>query len=221
MLAMIPGEYCHKQGIESAMSELGEKMLAHGPRNWMSRNFVELDMPWARFWQGLLRFMHGVLPEATSETLMKTVASRSRVITAIYTDRKRVLSLLEDIQADWLERNRDKGYPISIVLSGLFDDIHKCCKQAGLREHTYLQSIGYYGRTDRLPNERELELITMCGHGLISVARVQDLVLKTRQKAITPKEAAEEIARPCVCGIVNQDRAERIFRHLALSRNAK
>ncbi len=215
VLAMIPREYKQKVGIESAMSELAEKILAHHPHLWISHNFVELDIPRLGSMQSILRLMHRIRPEATRDLLMLKAAEKSSVITAIYTNPQNVYDLLDDIQGDWLETNRRKGYPISIVLSGLFDDVHKCCKHTGRREHTYLHSLGFFGQTGGLPGESELELVTMCGHGLISINRVRDLVGKIQRKALTPKEAAEDIARPCVCGIVNRDRAEKILRRLA------
>ncbi|OGP55865.1 MAG: hypothetical protein A2V67_12445 [Deltaproteobacteria bacterium RBG_13_61_14] len=215
VLAMIPGKYKRKQGIGEAMAELAEKMLAHGPSNWLSRNFPDLDIPQLGSKQALVRLMSRFRPEATRALLLRLVAERSSVLTAIYTDPEKVIALLQDLQGEWLKRNREKGYPISIVLSGLFGDIHQCCGATGLREHTYLHSLGFRGRTERLPAAGELELLTMCGHGLISVHLVQHLVKSVRQKQLTARQAAEEIAQPCICGIVNQDRAEKVFLRLA------
>lgn len=36
-----------------------------------------------------------------------------------------------------------------------------------------------------------------------------------RRQEISCREAAEEVSKPCVCGIVNRDRAEEIFARLA------
>lgn len=217
VLAMIPVKYKRKQGIGAAMAELAEKMLAHGPHNWLSRNFPDLDIPQLGSKQALVRLMSRFRPEATRALLLRLVAERSSVLTAIYTDPEKVIALLQDLQGEWLKRNQEKGYPISIVLSGLFGDIHQCCGATGLREHTYLHSLGFHGRTERLPAAGELELLTMCGHGLISVLRVRDLLQKIRKQEMTARQAAAAIALPCVCGIVNQDRAEKIFSRLAQS----
>lgn len=146
---------------------------------------------------------------------MRGVAYLSTVITVIYTAPKKVSDPINEIKREWLATNQKKGYPVSIVLSGLFDDIHRCCENAGIREHTYLHTLGSFGLPNALPSKPEQELITMCGHGLIARNRVQDLAGKIRQKEITPKEAAEDIAKPCVCGIVNRERAEEIFRRMA------
>ena len=73
----------------------------------------------------------------------------------------------------------------------------------------------HYLRSAKLPSEDELELITMCGHGLIAAARVRDLVQKLKIRRLTLEEAANELARPCVCGIVNRERAREVLARLA------
>ena len=214
VLAMIPTQYKDAAGITEAMSELAVKMLQYGPDNWTSRNAAEIDIPQLN---DAVKFARGlnVSPEKTAEMLISSVGGASSVITAVYTDPKKVESLIKDLKGDWLARNKAKGYPISIVLSGLFDDVHECCRKTGLTEHTYLHSLGFFGHVEDLPSEEELSLITMCGHGLISVSRVRHLVKSIRHGELTPKQAADDVAKPCVCGIVNRERAEEILRRLA------
>ncbi|UCD85510.1 MAG: hypothetical protein JSU92_04790 [Deltaproteobacteria bacterium] len=215
VLAMIPGRYKEKGGIRTAMSELALKMLAHRPHNWLTRNFAEITIPQLGAAQGLVGWLNKYWPETTRRLLMRLVAQRSTVVTAIYTEPQNTVNLVKEIKGEWLTTNQQEGYPISIVLSGLFDDIHQCCRDTGVREHTYLHSLGSFGRTGSLPAEDELELITMCGHGLIAPSRVQHLVEKVRKREITPMGAAEDITKPCVCGIANRKRAEEIFGRLS------
>ena len=215
VLAMVQGKAKSKAGVAEAMSELAEKMLARGPQNWLSRTFPDLDVPQLGWKQPLLRWLHGRRPAETEAMLFRAVAEQSSVLTALYTDPEKVVALLHDLQGDWLDRNRKLGLPISIVLSGLFHDTHECCQKAGLTEHTYLHSLGFHGRADRLPGPTELELVTMCGHGLVSINRVKDLADQIRRREITPDQAAEEMAKPCICGIVNRERAARVFQKLA------
>jgi hypothetical protein len=213
VLAMIPTEHKDAAGITDAMSELAVKMLKHGPDNWASRNATELAIPQLN---DAVKFARGlnVSPEKTAEMLISAVGGASSVVTAVYTDTAKVENLIKDLKGDWLTRNKAKGYPISIVLSGLFDDVHECCRKTALTEHTYLHSLGFFGRVADLPSEDELSLITMCGHGLIAVSRVRHLVKSVRDGAMTAKEAADDVAKPCVCGIVNRKRVEEIFRRL-------
>ena len=214
MLAMIPGEHTGKSGIRSAMRELALKMLAHNPSNWLSRNYTEIAIPQLQPMRGALGWLHGHWPEATLRLLLGAVATRTPVITAVYTDMQDVVDLIDDLKGGWLQHNRENGYPISIVLSGLFDDVHRCCQRTGSREHTYLHSLGFFGKTQDLPSEDELEIITMCGHGLVAANRVRWLVEDIRAGETTLAEAAENVARPCVCGIVNRERAGEVLRRL-------
>lgn len=220
VLAMVSRRHRQDKGIPEAMKALAQKMLAHHPDQWLSHNFLELDIPQLGSMQSLLRLAHRLLPKETQDFLFRAVAEKSSVLTAIYTRAEDACSLLGDLKGSWLEDNRRKGLPISIVASGLFTDIDECCKQTGLRQHTYLHCLEYRGRLDRLPTDDELELVTMCGHGLIAAQRVRSLVARMAKGEITAEQAADAVGRPCVCGIVNQDRAAKIFRRLVESERA-
>jgi len=214
VLAMVPGDYRDKPGAGAAMSQVALKMLEHDPENWLSRNFTEITIPKLGAAQALIEWMNEYRPDATRRLLMRGLGRFSSVVTAIYTDVDDVVSLIADLKGDWLADNQERGLPISIVLSGLFDDVRECCRRTGSREHTFLHSLGFFGKVENLPSEEELELLTMCGHGLISANRIRDMVEKIK-KGLTPRDAARHIARPCVCGIVNCKRAERALRALA------
>jgi len=109
---------------------------------------------------------------------------------------------------------------LSVVVTGLFDRTEAVCDRVGeladadpLPEpHTARWAAGIEGDTDRLPEEWVLELSTMCGHGMVAF----DLVREMREAVATGKmdvsQAAERIAEPCACGIVNTERAERLLR---------
>jgi hypothetical protein len=215
VVAMIPGEYTDKSGIRSAMRELALKMLAHNPHDWLSRNYTDLAIPQLRRVHGAFEWLHEHWPEASERLLLAIVAARTPAITALYTDMQDVVDLIDDLNGGWLQNNRENGYPISIVLSGLFDDVHRCCQRTGSQPHTYLHSLGFFGKTEGLPSGDELEIITMCGHGMIAANRVRWLLEGVRDGDTTPAEAAENVARPCLCGVVNRERAEEVFRRLA------
>ncbi len=218
-LAMIPKQHRNDAGIQESLKTLATMMMARNPHQWLSHNFLSLDIPQLGSRQTLLRWMGRIRPEATRELLFKAVAGQSNVLTALYTREEDVCGLLRDLSGSWLEVNRRRGTPISIVLSGLFGDIDGCCRQTVFSQHTYLHSLGYRGRTERLPGDTELELMTMCGHGLIAGRRVQRLAEQVREGELTAERAAAEVARPCVCGIVNRERAAGIFRRLAVRPN--
>ncbi len=66
-----------------------------------------------------------------------------------------------------------------------------------------------------LPSEDELCLVTMCGHGFIGRNRVRSLTRRIQDGELTPAQAAEDLAKPCRCNLVNRLRAEGIFGRLA------
>ena len=215
VLAYLPNEFEEIDGIGSAMKELALTMLKHNPDNWTSRNFTRVDIPDLGRLQSPLEWISRKWPENGKSVMMTLVGYTASVIAAVYNDPADVSALLSEIKGEWLTRNQKKGFPISIVLSGLPDHVGQCCRSTGLKQHTYLQSLGFYGRVKDLPSEEELALVTMCGHGLISVNRIRRLASEIRKGHISAREAASDIADPCVCGIVNLARAESAFIKLA------
>jgi len=190
VLAMIAREYQGLDGIQKAMNELAAKMLEHGRDHW---------------------------PKWTVDRLERAATGQPpSPLVAVFTETRRVENLFEDLKKKWLPRNREKGYPISLVITALFDDTRGLCQKEGFKEHTYLHSLGPFGkRAPQLPSGDELSLITMCGHGLIAKNRVRKLVESIRKGEVTPAQAAEDIARPCECGIGNKKRAQELFARLA------
>jgi len=215
IIGMIPRSAFKKRGIKSAMCQLARKMLAHAPDNFIFRDFTEITIPNLGASQKLLKWLHKYRPGAANHVVLWILAHTRSGLSAVYTDIDAVKELIEDLAGDWRGRNKKKRWPVSIVLSGLPEDIHACCQQAGLVEHTYLHSLDVFGTVENLPSEDELSLITMCGHGLVASARVKHLVERIRKGKLTPQKAAADIAKPCVCGIVNKQRAEAIFARLA------
>ncbi len=94
-----------------------------------------------------------------------------------------------------LKELKDADLGVSVIVSGVLDTVDALCREAGLTMHTVEYSGGVMGRTERLPEGPVLAITTMCGHGL------------------TP-EAAAELAKPCMCGVFNAERAERLLMEL-------
>jgi hypothetical protein len=213
VLAMVPSEYKDETGVAAAMSELALRMLEHHPENWISRNFTEIEIPRLGPAQVLIEWSSRQWPDATRRLLMRGLGRASSVVTAVYTNLDDVIDLITDLKGDWLARNGENALPISMVLSGLFDDVRRCCQRTETQQHTFLHSLGFFGSVEKLPSREELEIITMCGHGLVSTNCVRDMVGKV-EEGLPPEHAADQIARPCVCGIVNRERAEEVLRRL-------
>ena len=185
VLAITPSAVRSRPGIREAVNELAAKMLEHGRGHWPQWTIDRFEgIPGGDF--------PGTLAVA-------------------FTDVQRVENLLNDLKEEWLPRNRETGYPISIVLTGLTDDTQGICERTGFTGHTYLHSLGAFGRTERLPSYDVLCLMTMCGHGLIARNRIEKLLDAIRDGETSPEEAAADIAIPCTCGIGNHERAAGTF----------
>ena len=128
------------------------------------------------------------------------------VITATFKDETDVINMLADLKKE------DLG--MSIVVSGLVDHVKECCHKVGLEPHTVESSLGRIGRTDLLPPNEILELATMCGHSMVSVNFINEMIEKCRKGRCTPEEAAAELFKPCMCGIFNTDRAAMLIRKM-------
>lgn len=111
-----------------------------------------------------------------------------------------------------LKRIKEAELGLSVVVSGLWDRVEKCCREVGLDKHTVNFSLGRWGRTDRLPPNEILEIHTMCGHGMVTASLIEKVVEEVKKGKATPEQAAEKLFRPCMCGIFNPHRAAQLLR---------
>ncbi len=114
-----------------------------------------------------------------------------------------------------LQRVKEMDLGISITVSGLIDEVLEMARELGIKPHSINLSLDIWGKKEELPSEEVLEFVTMCGHGLISKDLVEKCIADVRSGKRTPRQAAELIARPCVCGIFNPDRAENLLARYA------
>jgi hypothetical protein len=110
---------------------------------------------------------------------------------------------------------------LSMIVQGLEEKVKKCCKQTGATPHTWNHSLGVWGKKELLPEPEIMEITTMCGHGLVSVALIKDVVEKLQRGKIKLDKAIEKIVQPCICGIINPYRLEKILTRLALNGEGK
>ncbi len=111
-----------------------------------------------------------------------------------------------------LKRLKELDVGISIVVSGLIDEIVDTAKEIGLKPHTAFLSLGIHGRKELLPEDHILEVTTMCGHAMVSAKLTRAVLDKIRTGEMTPEEGADHLAQPCPCGIFNTDRCEELFK---------
>ncbi len=121
----------------------------------------------------------------------------------VFTHRDTVAKVLAEL------KQADLG--ISVVVSGVVESVDALCRQAGLKMHTVEYSGGIHGKTDLLPDEPVLAITTMCGHGLVATNLVKKLARQIKKGKKSLEEASAELARPCMCGVFNPRRAEKIL----------
>ncbi len=104
-----------------------------------------------------------------------------------------------------------EGLGISVNVSGRADEVDEILRSQGLVRHSIEHSLGVLGRTERLPTRQVLEITTMCGHGLISHNFARKMIDWVKLGKATPRQAARYLARPCVCGAFNVERAAELL----------
>lgn len=119
----------------------------------------------------------------------------------------------EDMQRGVAElKSLDLG--MSAAVSGLFDEVFQALEKIGMKPHTVQYSLGTFGKLSLLPSEDVLEITTMCGHHLVSPLLIRKLVSDIRRGRTTIREAGTTLARQCVCGVFNPDRAEIVLQSM-------
>lgn len=110
-----------------------------------------------------------------------------------------------------LQRLKEEDLGISIVVSGLIDDVKDLARETGLKPHTINLSMGVWGMTELLPGPDVLEFGTMCGHGLVPTRLVEKAVEEVRAGRMSVEDGARMVGKPCICGIVNLTRAAKML----------
>ncbi len=127
-----------------------------------------------------------------------------------YTTMAAVFSTFEDMEA-FVKELRDADLGVSINISAPMEAARRCCQEAGIKRHSVEYSLGFQGRVERLPDKVVLEIGTMCGHGMVSHSLVKKLLDWIKEGRRTPREATRYLARFCICGVFNTERAEKLF----------
>jgi len=140
---------------------------------------------------------------------LKTVLNSTKdnsIVHGVFTNRKDLEECLKELQ------NADLG--MSVVVSGLFSEVRDSLKKIGLKPHSLNISMGIFGKKELLPEQGILDITTMCGHHCVSPLLVKKMVSDIKRDKTSIEEAARELAKPCVCGVFNTLRAERLLEEL-------
>jgi len=201
----------HRIGHESSLKEdfvvlvMPSKDINHQGSGPKLRRFLEMALKAGAIKIGDAR-RGNEYHQGGIDRLLANVEDRA-VVHAVFNDYDKLAKLLKTLKEE------DLG--LSVVVSGLFKMTEQCIKEVGLEKHTINQSLGRWGRTDKLPDPKILEFNTMCGHGMVTVNLIEEVIAEVRQGKCTPEEGAERLFKPCMCGIFNPYRAATLLRTLA------
>ncbi len=137
---------------------------------------------------------------------LKTVLENTKdnsIVHGVFANKKDLEECLAEL------KEADLG--MSVVVSGLIDDVHESARRVGLTPHSMNLSLGVWGKKELLPEQDVLDITTMCGHHCVSPHLVKKLVNDVKRDKVCLEEAARILAKQCVCGIVNPLRTERIL----------
>lgn len=112
---------------------------------------------------------------------------------------------------DFVKRVKEEDLGLSINISTSIDGAEECCHYAGIPRHSVGYSLGFEGKTEKLPNSQVLLLSTMCGHGMVSSSLAKKMIDWVKEGRRSPEEAVTYMARFCSCGVFNPARAKRIL----------
>ncbi len=146
-------------------------------------------------------FKAGLKPDEYAATLDKAYG-----VAGCFSDKEAVRSLLKKL------KEADTG--ISIVISGLIDEIVEIARGLDLKPHTAFLSLGVHGKRSLLPEDEVQQITTMCGHGMVAAKLSKAVIGRVKSGKMTPEAGAHLLAQPCPCGIFNTDRCEAILKEL-------
>jgi hypothetical protein len=130
--------------------------------------------------------------------------ARASIGHLVFDDREKVKGFIKELV------EADLG--LSVVVSGLFDEVGDMCQAAGIKRHTAQCSLGVWGNVETLPDEKILDITTMCGHSMVSFNLVQRMAREVQKGLLSLDEAGRKMARPCSCGVFNPKRAEELLK---------
>ncbi|MBW6486901.1 MAG: hypothetical protein K0B01_12210 [Syntrophobacterales bacterium] len=140
----------------------------------------------------------------TNEEILESITVEGTRVYSVFNDREKLKQALA------LIKEADEG--ISIMVSGIIDDVRQIAAELGITPHMVNLSLGIHGRTDRLAPADIREFTTMCGHGVVSPHLVKDMIRRVKTGKISEWDGSVIMAEPCTCGIFNPYRSAELLR---------
>ncbi len=138
----------------------------------------------------------------TDEEILEHMGDKAYV-GAVFSDRFRLKEALKKI--------KEANLGMSVVVSGNYKAVFEILKEIGLKPHTVNMSLGIYGNKALLPGREVLAISTMCGHGMVTRQRIENIVKKMESGKLTAEEGGKMLASTCTCGVFNPKLATQIL----------
>ena len=151
----------------------------------------------------------GIYTGKTTEELLNYTTDKTYA-EAVYTSKETLGKVLKDL--------KEASLGMSVVVSGLIDQVFPFVRSLGIKPHTVNLSLGVFGPKRLLPEKDIVEVTTMCGHDMVThrcVERAEKDILKGKKTAF---EAAQDLARSCSCGVFNVQRASELLTAISARR---
>lgn len=187
MLAMATQGF-NQEGAAPKLRKMGEIVASHEPANMGDEG------------QG------GVLTGVPIPEMLEGFRDGT-YLGAVFVEKEELVEMLKDLKA------ADTG--MSVVVSAPFEQVFDAAISAGLKAHTVHMSLGLFGRRELLAPEKVLEVVTMCGHGMVCPKMVQKMARNVAKGDLPADEAGRKLASTCTCGIFNPVRAAEILTEMA------
>ena len=194
----------YKEGLKNRVKKFLEICANHKPIAIASKEDQGILVN--RWMKGWIRDMDSGIHKCISmNEITEDPNPNPRAVThVVYRDYNSVVNVIKEL------KEADLG--LSVVVSGMFDKVFQICEETQTNPHTVNLSLETFGRTDLLPKEPILSLLTMCGHSLISRHLIENLIQKISEDVLSIEEAAVEMGKQCTCNIFNLESGIELIR---------
>lgn len=103
---------------------------------------------------------------------------------------------------------------LSVTVSGLRSSVKEILDEMEIDPHSVNFAMGTHGAEEKLPDDNFRKITTMCGHAMVAPGLVEDIIVKVKKGRLTIEEGAVKLAKPCICGVFNHERAAILLEEL-------
>jgi hypothetical protein len=154
---------------------------------------------YSKYWEK--KHDSGIHESVTLDEIKNTKNTRGG--SAVYDNKGNVQKVVNDLVKAELG--------LSVIISGIFDEVYDICEKAGIEAHTVNMSAETLGNMSLMPEPDILEFTTMCGHAFIANTLVRHLLERVKSGRMTPEQASVEMGKQCTCNFFNVERGTKLI----------